>query len=240
MGTGSLMSLGTRALFANQAALQTTGNNIANVNTPGYSRQTVELQTAGGQMTGAGFFGKGVEVATVTRAHDKFLAREVATTGSLAAADETRAAQLKQLENIFATGEAGLGYAAGEFLNAFADVAAKPQDSAARQVVLSRAEQLAQRFRSAGEQVDALQAGTTMALKTSAKQVSALAQRVAEINQQIAVSNGSSHQPNDLLDKRDELVREISQHIQVTGIEAGDGSLSLFIGGGQRLVLGSQ
>jgi flagellar hook-associated protein 1 FlgK len=240
MGNGSLFALGTRALAANQAALQTTGNNIANANTPGYSRQSVELKTAGGQFTGAGFFGKGVDVATVSRAHDQFIAREVASSSALAAADEMRAAQLKQLEDVFTPGEAGLGYAAGQFLNAFVDVAARPQDSSARQVVLSRAEDLAQMFRSAGQQIDALQAGATTGLKTSVQQVTMLAQRVADLNQQIANSQGAGHPPNDLLDQRDQLVRDISQHIQVTTIQAGDGSLSLFIGGGQRLVLGNQ
>ena len=240
MGTGALMSLGTRALFANYSALQTTGNNIANANTPGYSRQGVELATAGGQFTGAGFFGKGVDVATVTRSHNQFLTREVASTDALAAADASRAAQLKQLENVFDTGEAGIGHAAGQFLNAFVDVAAKPQDSSARQVALSRADELATRFRAAGQQLDALQSGATLELRTSAKQVSELAQRVAAINEKIVGSVGSGHQPNDLLDQRDQMVREIGKIIQVTSIAADDGSVNLFIGGGQRLVLGSQ
>lgn len=240
MGNGALMSLGTRALSASYSALQTTGNNIANVNTPGYSRQGVVLETAGGQFTGAGFFGRGVDVATVSRSHNEFLTREVAATGALAAADEARASQLKQLENVFDTGEAGIGFAAGQFLNAFVDVAAHPQDASARQVALGRADELATRFRAAGQQLDGLQAGATLELKASAQQVTELAQRVADINQKITASFGSGHQPNDLLDQRDTLVRDIGRHLQVTTIEADDGSMSLFIGGGQQLVLGSQ
>ena len=240
MGTGALMSIGTRAMFANYSMLQTTSNNIANANTPGYSRQYAELATAGGQLSGSGFFGKGVDVATVTRAHSEFLTREVATTTALASADAARAAQLKQLENVFDTGEAGVGYAAGQFLNAFVNVAAKPQDSSARQVALSRADELATRFRAAGEQIDALQSGTTLALKTSAKQVTELAQKVADVNEKIVGSIGSGHQPNDLLDQRDQLVREISKIVQVTTIPSDDGALNVFIGGGQRLVLGNQ
>ena len=240
MGTGALMTLGTRAMFANYAALTTTGNNIANANTPGYSRQTVELATAGSQATGSGFFGKGVDVATVTRAHDQFLTREVAYTASLAAADAARATQLGQLENVFDTGEAGIGHATGQFLNAFVDVAAKPQDGSARQVALSRADELATRFRAAGQQIDTLQSGVVQSLETSAKQVSELAQKVATINDKIVNSVGSGHQPNDLLDQRDQLVRDISQLVQVTTIAADDGSMNLFIGGGQRLVLGGQ
>jgi len=80
LSISSLLSIGSRALTANYAALQTTGNNVANANTTGYSRQSVELATAFSQQTGAGFFGKGVDVATVTRAHSDFLTREAATT----------------------------------------------------------------------------------------------------------------------------------------------------------------
>jgi flagellar hook-associated protein 1 len=79
MSSSPLLSIGTRAMFANYAALQTIGHNIANANTEGYSRQQVEFATAQGQFTGAGFFGKGVDVAAVTRSHNEFLTREAAT-----------------------------------------------------------------------------------------------------------------------------------------------------------------
>jgi len=239
MSSSALLSLGTRAMFANYAALQTTGNNIANVNTAGYSRQSVELETAGGQFTGAGFFGKGVNVTTVARAHDELLTREAAGSQAMASADEARSTQLQQLEKVFATGEAGIGYAAGQFLNAFVDVASRPTDASARQVVLARAADLASRFRSAGEQIDAIQAGVTSDLKASIDTVNSLAQRVAALNNQIAALAGSGHQPNDLLDQRDQLVSQISQYVQVSTIPADDGSMSVFMGGGQSLVLGN-
>lgn len=105
MGASALMSLGMRAMTANYAALQATGHNIANVNTAGYSRQSVELETNGGQFTGAGFFGKGVNVASVKREHSEFLTREASTSRAIAAADETRSIQLQQLEKAFPLGE---------------------------------------------------------------------------------------------------------------------------------------
>lgn len=235
-----LMSLGTRAMFANYAALQATGSNIANANTAGYSRQQVELATAGGQYTGAGFFGKGAQIETVTRSHNAFLTREAAISKSQAALDATHLEQLSRLEAVFAPGEQGIGYAAGQLLNSFVDVANRPADAAARQVVLARTEELASRFRTAGEQIDALQAGVVEDLKNSVATVNALAQRVADINQQIARSQGTGHTPNDLLDQRDLLISQISEHIQVTTIAADDGTLGVFIGGGQRLVLSNQ
>jgi flagellar hook-associated protein 1 FlgK len=240
MSGSALMSIGVRALFANYAALQTTGNNIANANTAGYSRQSVELATAGGQFTGGGFFGKGVDVKTVTRAHNEFLTREAANSSSLAAADATRSAQLSQLETVFGTGESGLGYSAGQFLNAFVDVASNPQDSSARQVVLGRAADLASGFRAAGQQLDTLQASVTADFKAAVNSINALARRVADLNGQISLAQASGHAPNDLLDQRDSLVSQIGDQIQVSSIAASDGSVSLFIGGGQRLVLGSE
>ncbi len=232
-----LMSLGTRAMFANYAALQTTGSNIANAGTEGYSRQQVDLATAGGQFTGAGFFGKGARIETVTRAADAFLTREAAASRARAALDETHLEQLTRLEKVFPSGEQGIGYAAGQLLNAFVDVANRPQDTSARQVVLARTEELAARFRAAGEQVDILQSGVAQDLRNSVATVNSLAQRVADINQQIAAVKGVGHVPNDLLDQRDRLISEISEHIQVTTIAADDGTMGVFIGGGQRLVL---
>ncbi len=232
------MSIGTRAMTASYAALQTTGNNIANANTVGYSRQQAELATSAGQYTGMGFFGKGVDVTTVSRAHDAFLTREAALTQSIASADSTRLAQLQQLEQVFGTGESGLGYQSGQLLNAFADVASRPQDQASRQVALARAQDVAAAFRNAGSQIDTLQAGVASDLKTSVKAVNALAQTVASLNRQITNALATGHSPNDLLDQRDQAVAGIGKYVQVTTVNADDGSQNLFIGGGQRLVLG--
>ena len=138
MSSTSLLNLGSRALAANAAALQTTGNNIANVNTPGYSRQSVEIRSAGGQSFGQGFFGKGVELGTVTRAHSDYLTREAALSKALQAADSTRAAQLGQLEQVFPPGEDGLGAALSDMLNGFAAVASAPTELSARTAVLSQ------------------------------------------------------------------------------------------------------
>ncbi|MEO8122426.1 MAG: flagellar hook-associated protein FlgK [Burkholderiales bacterium] len=240
MSSSALMSIGTRAMTASYAALQTTGNNIANANTVGYSRQQAELANSAGQYTGMGFFGKGVDVTTVSRAHDAFLTREAVLTQSIASADDARLAQLQQLEQLFGTGESGLGYQSGQLLNAFADVASRPQDQASRQVALARAEDVAAAFRNAGSQIDTLQAGVASDLKTSVKAVNALAQTVASLNRQIANALATGHAPNDLLDQRDEALAEIGKYVQVTTINADDGSQSLFIGGGQRLVLGGE
>jgi flagellar hook-associated protein 1 FlgK len=240
MSASALMNLGVRAMAANYAALQTTGNNISNANTKGYSRQQVELATAGGQYSGGGFIGKGVDIQTVTRAHDDFLTKEAATTNAMASADSTRSTQLQALEKTFQTGEAGLGYAAGQFLNAFVDVASSPQDLSARQVVLARANDLSAQFQSASQQIDGLQAGVNADLKANVVSINALAAKIASLNDQISGLRGTGHSPNDLLDQRDQAINDLSGFVQVTTIPADDSSVSVFIGGGQRLVLGSE
>jgi flagellar hook-associated protein 1 FlgK len=240
MGTSALLSLGMRAMFANQAALQTVGQNIANANTPGYSRQTTVLTTPEGQFTGAGFFGKGVNVQTVTRAHNQFLSTEAASSKALAFMDSTKYSLLQQLERLFPPGEAGIGQAANQFLNAMVDVASRPSDPSARQVVLGRAQELAARFSNAGAQLADLQGGVVSDLRANIGVVNQLAQQIAAANDQIARSNGTGHDANDVLDKRDQLISQLSEYVQVSTLPASDGTVGVFIGGGQRLVLGNQ
>ncbi|HEY6135180.1 MAG TPA: flagellar hook-associated protein FlgK [Rubrivivax sp.] len=238
MAATTLLSIGMRAMVANYAALQTTGHNIANASVAGYSRQQVELATSTGQFTGAGFFGKGVDVQTVSRSHNAFLTREAATSRSLASMDAARLQALKQVESVFRPGEQGVGYAAGEFLNSIVDLASQPADSAARQVVLARASDVADRFAAAGEQLDAVQAGVSEDLRTAVATVNELARSIAAVNQKIAGLSGLGQPANDLLDERDRLIGQLSDLVQVSTIAADDGTVGVFIGGGQRLVLG--
>jgi len=240
MSASGLMSIGVRALAANYAGLQTSGHNIANAGVDGYTRQQVELQTALGQFTGAGFFGKGVDVKTVARVYDQFLTRETQTSRAQASFDTARLDRLQQLESVFAGGDLGLGQAAGSLLNAMVDLASRPQDLAARNVVLGRAGELAQHFSSAAAQLDNIQSGVAQELGAQVTQVNELARQIAGVNDRIAVALGSGQSPNDLLDLRDRLLSDLSSHLQITTVAADDGSVAVFAGGGQRLVLGGQ
>ena len=233
------MSLGIKAMAANYAALQTTGHNIANANVAGYSRQQAELATSGGQFTGSGFFGRGVDVVSVSRSHNEFLTREAASARSLSAMDTSRLAQLKRLENIFKPGEMGLGNATSEFMNAMVDLSSHPADAATRQVALARAGDLAGRFAEAGTALDDMQTGVTSDLRAAVAEVNGLAKSIAQTNQRIAALRGLGQPANDLLDERERLISRLSEHVQVTRMEAQDGTMAVFIGGGQRLVLGT-
>ena len=240
MSGSALMNIGMRAMFASTASLQSTSHNIANANVVGYSRQQTEVATAQGQFTGAGFFGKGVDVVNVRRAHDQFLTMQAAVAKSLSKMDDARHQQLVQLEDVFPPGEQGLGYAMGDFFAAMTDLANSPSDNSARQVVLARAADVADRFAGAANRIDILQRGVVADLESSVITVNALAERIADINDDIAGYSGLNQLPNDLLDQRDSLVKELSGYIQVTTLPADDGTVGIFVAGGQRLVLGNE
>ena len=234
-----LLNVGASALMANQVALQTAGNNIANVNTAGYSRQTVVLQTVQGQFTGGGYIGQGVDVATILRNQNELLTRQSAAASSVSAADTVRAERLTQLQEIFSGGSAGLGAAITDMMNAFSDVVASPTDLSARTLVLTRIDETAARMRSSADRINEIQYAVSEQLQNSANTINNLAQQMASVNEQIARATGNGQTPNDLLDQRDQIIREINQYVQTTQIPADDGTVGLFVGGSQPLVLGT-
>ena len=162
----SLLNVGARALLANQVALQTAGHNIANVNTPGYSRQSVSLATVQGQFTGGGYIGQGVDVQTILRNHNELLTRQAAAANSTKAADTTRSEKLNQLQEVFSGGTNGLGAAINDMMNALADVVSAPTDMSARTVSLTRISEMAGRMRSSAEQLGEIQYSVTEQLKS--------------------------------------------------------------------------
>ena len=234
-----LLNVASGALRANQTVLQTTGNNIANVNTVGYSRQTAVLQTIEGQFTGGGYIGKGVEVDTIQRNYDIFLNRQATLASTTSAADNARATKLNQLENLFPGGKNALGAAVSDMLNAFSDVASSPTDLTARTVALTRISETATRLSSTAASMDDLEMSLKQELDQKLSTLNTLAASVAQVNEKIARALGNGQPPNDLLDQRDQLIRDINQYIQTTSIPADDGTIGLFIGGSQALVLGT-
>ena len=235
----SALNIGSQALNANLSALQVIGHNIANVNTAGYSRQTVEMRSAGYQSMGGFYLGKGVELGTVARMHDAYLTREAQLSSSVASADSERMARLAQLENIFPTGESGLGAAMNDLLNAWSDVASSPTNMAARSVVIGRGEEIASRLRDTAGQLDILTTSARQQVGDTVNNINRLAADIAKINQTILENQGNAGEPNDLLDQRDQLIGELSKLVQVSTVNADDGRINVFVAGSQPLVLGS-
>lgn len=234
-----LLDVGARALMANQVALQTAGHNISNVNVAGYSRQNVVLDPVQGQFTGGGYIGKGVSVTTVLRNHDELLTRQAAAAQSVQAGDTVRSQRLLQLQNIFQGGKQGLGASVNDMLNSLGDVVSSPTDITARVVSLTRMDEMAARMRSGAQQLQELGYAVDQQLASDMGHVNTLAKNIAAVNEQIASAKGNGQTPNDLLDKRDQLIRELNQYVQTTQIPADDGTVGVFVGGSQALVLGN-
>ena len=236
----SLLNVGSRALLANQTALQTAGHNIANVSTPGYSRQTVVLQTVQGQFTGGGYIGKGVDVQTIQRNHSELLTRQSTAASAVDAGDTVRMDRLRQLQEVFSGGASGIGASINDMMNALSDVVSAPTDLTARSVALTRMDETAARMRDASQRLDEIGYTVAEQLKGSMVAVNSLAKNIAGINEQIARAKGNGQPANDLLDQRDQLIRELNQHIQTSQVAADDGTVSVFVAGSQPLVLGNQ
>lgn len=237
MGASALMSIGIKSMAASYAQMQTTSHNIANAHVEGYSRQKTELATSKGQFTGAGFFGKGVDVQTVSRIHNAFLTREAVAARSVANLDAAQLGMLEKLELLFKPGEQGLGHSVGQFLNSMVDLASRPADSSTREVVLARGEEMSNRFAHLDMQLEALQRNVTSDINTQVAEFNALTKNIAEANGKIAALSGLGQPANDLMDERDRLVARLNDILQVSTVPADDGSVSVFIGGGYRVVL---
>ena len=234
-----LMSLGTRAMNAAYAQLLTTSNNIANANTPGYSRQEVKLATAEGQFSGSGYIGRGVTVQSVQRASNLFLSAQATSARSIAADDAAQSDLLGQLEKVFGSGAAGLGAATANLFNAYADLAAAPADLSARQAVLSRLEDFASLTRSNADNLSSLQAGVAQDLNNTVADVNTKLASLANLNPRITAANATGQTPNELLDQRDALIGSLSDSMALSSIIGADGSVSLFTLSGHNLVLGN-
>lgn len=234
-----LLSIGARAVTANYLALNTVSHNIANANTEGYSLQNVSFESAGGQYSGVGFIGSGVDIGTIQRAHDEYLTREATMTASVASSDASRYEQLNQLQNLFPSGAAGLGTSITNVIGAWSDVANRANDLPSRQVVIAKINELASRITQADAQMSSMRTNIVGRLQDGVSIVNELAKKVASINDQIAGMVSRGQPPNDLLDSRDQAISQISQYVSVTRVNQDDGSVNLFIGGGDRLVLGA-
>lgn len=236
MSSFALMNLGRQAASVAYGQLQVAGNNIANANTAGYSRQSAELATqSSSSYSGSGYFGRGVTISTVARAQNMFLSGQLVSATSAAAADGVRSSMLTQLEQVFPGGETGLGASATQIFNAFADVAAAPADLSARQAVLGRLDDFSTLVRNSSQQLASLESSAVHDIRGGVDTVNTLADRLAKLNLRI-VAAGSAHAPSDLLDQRDELVRSIGAQLDVQTYVGEDNTVSVFVGMGLSLV----
>lgn len=224
-------------LNAYKTALSTTGHNIANGSTPGYSRQEVIIGSAMAQYKGYGYVGNGASLEGVRRLHDQFLTEQVRADTSAFHQLDTNRANIEQINRLLGDERTGLAPAMDKFFSGIQNAASNPSSVPVREVLLAEAGGLIERFhliQSRFEQQNETLNGQMRAITAN---INTLAQGIAEINEDILTYRGNqdSEPPNDLLDKRDEMVRQLNEltRVEVTEI---DGSYDVFLGTGQALV----
>lgn len=237
----SIFGISVSGLHAAQAGLLTTSHNIANVNTAGFSRQATLQSASQPNFSGSGFLGSGVSVDTVRRSYSSLLEMQVRDTRSQAAASAELASQLGAVDNLLADPSAGLSPAMSDFFQGLNDVASHPGDAASRQAVIARANALAARFHDIDGRLTELRHGVNLQIETSVGTVNAYTASIADLNNRImvALGNGSQAQPpNDLMDQRDALLRDLNKEVGATAVNQSDGSVNVFLGSRQPLVVG--
>jgi len=230
-----ILSIGVSALTANRQAMDTTGHNIANVNTEGYSRQRVDFATRSPNFTGVGYIGSGVEVSAITRQYDQFISSQVRSSLSVTSELQVYYDNASQLDEMVADADVGLQPILQNFFDALQGLANDPTSTSARQLVLAEAESMADRFHYFDQQFESTRTTLNDRIEASVTEINRLAQDIAAINNDIKNAYGST--PNDLLDERDQLVNELSQLVDIQVLEQSDGAYNVFIGKGQPLVM---
>ena len=237
---GGILASGVSGLLSAQRALATTSHNINNVNTEGYSRQRVEFAARTPDATGYGFVGNGVQINSIERTFDAFVTSQLrsSTSSSEQATEFNKLAS--RVNNLLVDAEAGLMPSMQAFFNSVQLVSESPGDNVARQVLISDSETLVARFQSFNQGLADTRDSINQTLRTEVTTINGLTTAIADVNREIssAVSTSSGNSPNDLLDKRDQLVLELSKHVSVSTVEDGSGALNVFIGTGQSVVVG--
>jgi flagellar hook-associated protein 1 len=238
--SSSIFSIGTSGLTAAYTALQTTGNNIANANTPGYSRQIVDFQAQVSTGLSGNYVGEGVQVASITRAYNELLTRQVDSAQASASQTDTRATLLNQINNLFSSSTGGLGAQINQFFAQVQTLTQQPSSLAVRQAMLSSAQQMAAGFNDAYGQLQQMQQSANQQIGQEISTVNSTTAQIAKLNDQIALATAAGGSPNDLLDARDQAIKTLNQSIGVTTMAQSDGSINVFLANGQPLVVGDQ
>ncbi len=237
-----LLKVAANSLQGWQQALNTTGHNIANANTEGYSRQTVNFSTLEARGYGFGYIGQGAKIASVERAHNEFLNSQVQEFTSSTSRYEIFTKLSARVDDLLANSENSLNSSLQRFFSAAADVAANPASLPERQVMLGEAANLTARQQSYNQFLKRLNDDVNNSIESAVTEINSLADSIGEINKQItsAISRGNGATPNDMLDQRDLLVGQLAEKIAITTVPQEDGTLNILVGNGQALLIGAQ
>jgi len=227
------LSIARSALVAQQRALSVTGANIANVNTPGYTRQRAVLSPVGEGEAG------GVRVSTIERVVDRLLdARELRSASALGSAGVERDFA-DRVQALFPVDGSNIGTALDDFFSAASELSTHPEEVAVRSDLLARADALATRIRSTAQGLADLQRDADGRIVDSARDVNPILAQIARLNRSIPAADPSSG-ANELADQRRQAIAELATRLDVRVVERPNGTADVFAASGAALVLGDQ
>ncbi|SMF36299.1 flagellar hook-associated protein 1 FlgK [Alteromonadaceae bacterium Bs31] len=240
--SSDLLGISVTGIRVTQAALSTTGHNISNAGVEGYSRQKVNVQTNPATLTGAGYVGNGANVQSIERIVNSFVTEQLRTDTTLFNDLDVYHSYVSQLDNLLADTSTGLSSGLESFFAAMQNGLGDPTSIPARQLILSEAENLADRFNTLYSRFETIDNNVNEALTSAVAQVNALSSNIAELNLKIsnAVGVGNGSQPNDLMDQRDEALRKLAELVSIQTYEQSAGQVNVVVGSGQNLVVGTE
>ncbi|WP_416426117.1 flagellar hook-associated protein FlgK [Pseudomonas sp. App30] len=235
----SLISIGLSGLNASQTALTVTSNNITNVSTAGYSRESTTSVAAAMQNVGVGFVGTGTTISDVRRIYNSYMDSQLQTTTALSADAATYSDNVSTMDSLLSDSATGISATLTSFFSALQTSSANPTDTSSRQLLLTAAQSLTNRFNSISSQITSQNAGINSQLSTLSGQVNDITKQIASLNQQITTASASGNTPNSLLDARNEAVRSLNELVGVTVQTNSSGAYDVYLGTGQALVSGN-
>ena len=237
---GLLSSLDTAksSLSANQQAVQVVGNNISNVNTPGYSRETPTFTPYPSLLQNGFFVGQGVNVTGIARAQDVFLTGQINDQSAALGEQSSQSTPLAQLEQVFSVSSNNLTNQIDSFFNSWQSLSQNPSGATERNQVILQGENLAQTFNTTSQQLDSATASINSDITSRIDNLNAQLKQVAALNSRILQVESSGQSDNSDRDQRDQLIQKLSQSLGVK-TSTMDGTISLSLPNGLPLVQGS-
>jgi flagellar hook-associated protein 1 FlgK len=236
--SSSLMQVALSGIAAAQAGLTTTGQNISNANTVGFSRQSLVQSAAMPAFSGSGYIGAGTSVETVKRAYSASLSAQVQAAESQHARAVAYADGMSQLNSLVGDPDRSASQAISDFMATAHQVTVNPADVASRQSMMASAETMVQRFNAIAGGMRDLQKQANHDLGLALRDINGQASQIAALNNSIAGQAASGRTPNDLLDQRDQAIAQLNRSVRATAVYQEDGTASIYLGNGQALVTG--
>jgi flagellar hook-associated protein 1 FlgK len=229
-------------LVAFQNALAVTSNNIANANTPGYSVEAPTLTSRQGDTASGVYIGNGVDVTAVTRAFNQFTVNQLRTASAGLGQQSAYVGIASQVDSAIGSSTNGVSTALTSFFNAWQTLASNPTSSSSQQQLLSQAQSLATSITQTATQLNQLTGSVASQVQSTVGSINSLSSQIAQLNYtiQVQTANAGGQPPNDLLDQRDQLLTQLSSLANITTSTETNGSVDVFVGSGQPIVIGGQ